>query len=582
MAKLVQRDKATGAVREIPLLEPVSTVGRVADREVFLQDDSVSRRHAEIRCVDGQWFVVDLASLNGVFVNDHRVTKGSLNEGDEVRFGSVRLRFSHAPCTADLDRRGGGVFARFLGGLQETASAFDGQVGNFFEFISSGSEKVQQLETDIVSTLRSRTDRFEQAYRQLTILYRVSQHINSDIDTDKVLGTCLDLAVTTLKSDRGVLLLHDKGTDDLEVRLAKSRDPNETVLQRAGWLKSIARRVFEMREAMVLSPEFATDNTAVLTHAPNQGSFICAPVLGREDDIKGVLYFDSASGNAPFRKGDIDFLATFGAQLAMALDRDSLIAEVVGKKEMEREMDIAQDIQRRLLPASMPSSPRFTLVGRSLPSKQVGGDWYGYSMPDGDRSLGLVVADVSGKGIPAALVVSQVRSALKIYGEIHLPPGEAISQLNDFLLGDFDGSMYATLVYAVFDFDRGVLRYANAGHEWPMRVRADSEEVEFLDKSCKPCGLFDGVTFDEVEVPFMPGDRIVFPTDGILDAESTAGEKYGIDRLHAAVLATRSLDTQGCLDAIFAEVEEFARGGGPQFDDMTLVVLDVTPGATGS
>ena len=576
MAKLVLTNKDGAKGREFPLKPSVTTVGRVVGQDVFVKGDSVSRQHAQIQCINDEYFVIDMSSLNGVFVNGKRVAKSILHEGDEVRFGKIRMIFSNEPCEHEIDRRGGGVFARFFGGAQEAASAFDGQLGSLFDFLSSGGEKVEELETNVVETLRKRTDKFETAYRQLTILYRVSQWINTEIEAKKVFGQCLDLAVTTLKADRGVVHLYDNEKDELELYLAKSRDPSQKTLQRAGFIRSIARRVYETKEPMVLSPEYSTENTAIITHGPTQAAFICAPLLGREDVVKGVLYFDSNKDGRSFFPGDVDFLATFGAQLAMALDRDSLIQEVVVKKEMEREMNIARDIQQRILPTKVPTSRCFQLAGRSIPSKHVGGDYYDFFITDDTGTkLGLITADVSGKGIPAALVVSQARSILKIYAQQGVPPSEALGHLNEFLLEDFDGAMYITLVYCLFDFEEMTVTYANAGHEWPMLISPGVEELTFLNKSSKPCGLFGGETFLENQVKLKPGDRFIFPTDGLVDAESQSGDKFGLERLQELVLESRSLSCEACLDVVFDKTQKFSEGGGPQFDDMTLVILDV-------
>jgi len=576
MAKIVHPGAEGEPTREFPLKPSVTTVGRVVDQDIFIKGDSVSRRHAEIHCINDEWFVIDMSSLNGVFVNGKRVAKSVIHEGDEVRFGKVKTFFSHEPCEHELEQRGGGVFARFLGGVQDTASAFDGQVGSLFDFLSSGAEKVEQLETSVVDTLRKRTEKFEQAYRQLTILYRLSQLVNTEIEARKVFGHCLDLAVTTLKADRGVIHLYNPHEDELEILLAKSRDPSQKTLERAGFIRSVARRVFETKEPMVLSPGYSTENTAVLTHGAFQAAFIAAPLLGREDAVKGVLYFDSNKDGRSFGAADVDFLATFGAQLAMALDRDALIEQVVVKKEMEREMNIARDIQKRLLPTKVPTSRCFQLAGRSVPSKHVGGDYYDFfAINPAGTKLGLITADVSGKGIPAALVVSQARSILKIYAQDGVEPAKALEHLNEFLLGDFDGAMYVTLVYCLFDFEAMVLRYANAGHEWPLLLSPGTNDLTYLNKSSKPCGLFTGETFQEVEVKLKAGDRFVFPTDGVVDAEDRSGDKFGVERLQAAVVTTRDLSCEACLDAIFGETQRFSAGGGPQFDDMTLVVLDV-------
>lgn len=582
MAKLIFRNPETGASREFPLKPNRTSVGRLPSQDVYLPHDSVSREHADIRCIDDDYLLIDKRSLNGVYLNGRRVSKATLHEGDEVIFGKVGCTFSLSPTEHSL--AGGGVWkplARFFTSLQDQAHSMEGDFDSMRDFLATEEDDGETTTAPtvqgatVLETLKRRTQRFEQAYRQLSILFRTSQWIHLDISLDNVLSACIDQVVAALKMDRGFLFTFDPGRDEMDCRAARDRGIEDDGARRFSLIRSISRRVLETKEPLAFTPIFKTSNAVFLTASASVFSILSVPVIGTKDNALGVLYFDCRDSSLSYTQDDLDFLATFASQVALALERDSLIEEVIAKREIEREVGIARDIQQRLLPKVVPQSSRFALAGRSIPSRSVGGDYYDFAKSDdGSENLHLIVADVSGKGIPAALVLSETRSILQVYAREHFSPKDTLARLNDNLLLDFDGSMYVTLVYCDFDWERSILRYANAGHEWPLLISPNSETVTYLDRSTKPCGLFEGEEYEEVEIAVSPGDKIIFPTDGIIDAENEQGKKFGLERLEATVLANRDKSAQDMLDHVFDEVARFS-GDGPQFDDMTLVVIDI-------
>jgi sigma-B regulation protein RsbU (phosphoserine phosphatase) len=579
MAKLVSYNEDGTILAEYQLKRTVSIVGRIAEQDVFLQGNSVSRKHAEIHCSDDDFYLIDLSSLNGTFVNGERVSKSQLLEGDLVTFGKISLTFSLEPVTGINDCNNGSFLSRFVSSIQNATTKVDGHGGGgLYEFLSRKSEDTLRLEEDIVLAQQARNNKMEQAYRQLTILYKISEWLNLEIDPISVFGRCLELAVTTLKADRGIVLLHSEEDDSLEIHVAKLRVPDSTSLGDKSLVYSIARRVVDAGEPMAYGNDFCTDNSSVLTNATCKNAFIASPMQGHDGSSRGVLYFDNSDPSQSFGPLDLDFLATLGSQMAMTIDRAALIQEVVEKKEMECEMHIARDIQNRLLPKQLPTSRYFQVAGQSVAARHVGGDYFDF-FPSFDKTgsrLDMIVLDVSGKGIPAALVVSQIRSALRIYSQLGLSCTDTVQRLNNLLIDDFDGSMYMTLVYAVFDFTKMTLSYVNAGHEWLALFRNGVDECLSLEASGKPCGLFEDEKYEEVTMPLYPGDRIVIHTDGLTDAERADGEKFGQERFDSLLVSVRDLSGEEAVKEVFAKLSEFTDRGGPQFDDMTLVVLDTT------
>ena len=579
MAKLVYRGDDGKIESEYPLKPTVSTVGRVVEEDVFLQGNSVSRKHAQIDCSGGEYYVVDLSSLNGTFVNGARVSRAQLSEGDTVTFGKVSLTFSLEPVSELESEKGQSFLSRFVSSIAQATTQIDGHSGGgLYEFLAKKSEDTLKLQDDIATAQEARNKKLEHAYRQLTILYKISQWLNLEIDPLPVFGRCMDLAATTLKADRGILFLYREGDEELIKHVVRQRVPDDTPFVGDVVVQSIARRIVDSGEVMAYGKDFCTENSSVLTNASCKNSFVSCPMTGHDNRSRGVLYFDNSTDERSFGELDLDFLETFSAQMVMAIDRASLIQEVVEKKKLECEMDIARDIQKRLLPEELPTSRYFQIAGASSSASHVGGDFFDYFLSTDKQAsrLGLIVLDVSGKGIPAALVVSQIRSILRIYSQIGLSCGETVQRLNNLLIEDFDGSMYVTLVYAIFDFEQMKLRYVNAGHEWPFLFRKGVEAPLSLESSGKPCGLFEDEPYEELEVDLHPGDRIVIYTDGVTDAEKADGEKFGIERFEELLCSMRNLSGEETLKELFARIGTFTDRGGPQFDDMTLVVLDTT------
>jgi sigma-B regulation protein RsbU (phosphoserine phosphatase) len=214
--------------------------------------------------------------------------------------------------------------------------------------------------------------------------------------------------------------------------------------------------------------------------------------------------------------------------------------------------------------------------GRLVPAKQVGGDLYDYFVLDPQRAV-LAIADVSGKGVPAALLVSTVASTVRAFADGNLSPGALVHQINRAAVRSAAGGKFVTFFYAELDHARGRIRYVNAGHNFP-RLRRASGEVVPLDVGGTPLGLFEGMPYEEGEQPFAPGDALLLFSDGISEAVDGFNQEYGEDRLEALWRQHGAGPARAMLDLVYDDVIRF-RGAAPQNDDMTMVVLSPAAGA---
>lgn len=269
-----------------------------------------------------------------------------------------------------------------------------------------------------------------------------------------------------------------------------------------------------------------------------------------------------------------DVAASFN-QMAKGLQRaQSLELE---RERMEGELRLARQIQSRLLPAGPPSVVRLDLAGTYLPAQEVGGDYYGY-LAAGEGRIGLVIADVAGKGIPAALLMSGFRASLLSQMLDRLDPGSALARVNDFLLQGIDPGRFVTAFLAVLDPAAGRLRYAGAGHNPPLLLRAGGG-IERLEQGGLMLGVLEGLSYPTAETRFLPGDLLVLYTDGVTEAQNDAGELWGEERLVEAI--RRAPAGASCAELAALLLEEVRRFEGPhhRFDDITLLLARYVDGA---
>jgi serine phosphatase RsbU (regulator of sigma subunit) len=261
-------------------------------------------------------------------------------------------------------------------------------------------------------------------------------------------------------------------------------------------------------------------------------------------------------------------LSVISNQIGVALDNIRLLRENVEKKLLEGELEIARRIQSQLLPARSPRISGYDLSAATVPSRYVGGDYYDFDLID-DRTLTLVVADVSGKGIPASLLMATLRAAVNSNLDARKAPAEMLRRINTLLYESTSPEEFATVFYAVVDLERGMMKYANAGHEFPFLVVG--KEVRQLGESGMVIGCVENYPYEESSCEIPSGGMLVLYTDGITDATSTE-ENYGEGRLRDALEQNGRRNSQDLCADILADVQRFA-AGGEQLDDLTLVVL---------
>lgn len=293
--------------------------------------------------------------------------------------------------------------------------------------------------------------------------------------------------------------------------------------------------------------------------------------------ITGLLAVSDTQPGRLWSPSDIALLSIVASNSAGVIEKARLRVEAEEKRRLEKEKELmekelllARDIQMRLVPEAPFELGPWTVEGRVIPAKQVGGDYYDY-FTVGDGRLGIVIADVSGKGVPAALLVSTVQGTLRAFSDGRLGPTDIIAQVNRAVVRNTAGGKFVTLFYGEADPATGQLRYVNAGHNYPLLRRADGT-LETLKTGGVPLGLFEGVPYPEGTVAFGPDDALLLFSDGITEALDAFLQEYGDERLESLWAAAAGSTPGECIGQVMSAVAEF-RGDAAQNDDMTAVVI---------
>jgi sigma-B regulation protein RsbU (phosphoserine phosphatase) len=292
-------------------------------------------------------------------------------------------------------------------------------------------------------------------------------------------------------------------------------------------------------------------------------------VVASRPGLLGVLYLDSRRPLTAFSELDRQVLRSLAAEAATVVENARLFAEGRERERLERELEIASDIQQQLLPKALPKEPHLGAVGRTIACRAVGGDCYDVvELPDGAR--GFVVADVAGKGMPAALLASMLMGSFCATASGSLPLGELAKRVNNRVCDRTDESSYATLFYAVVE-PNGAVEYFNAGHV-PAFVRKQSGDLVALEAQNFPIGMFDFAEYNSGTTQLEPGDFLVMYSDGVTEAANPEQELFGDERLRDVLKNFRGESAQQLLDSILAAVRAFTAGYA-QADDITVVTL---------
>jgi serine phosphatase RsbU (regulator of sigma subunit)/pSer/pThr/pTyr-binding forkhead associated (FHA) protein len=518
-------------------------VGRVPGLDVYLDDARVSRRHARIeQQTDGRYYIVDLDSKGYTLLDGRRLKAfqpALLRNGSRIKIVDFELVFhDHA---VELD---------------ET-----------LEHDSTILESIDNLTTDHLAR------RSVEPAEALKAILEINQALGGGAEFNEMLGRALDgLMAVFPAAERGfILVAGPEGKPRLRALRQRTGTARLPVLSR-----SILRQVMEEGKAVLIQdsavdPRFLRARSVVSTFK----TALCVPLSGRDGRPLGMVQIDRMKGRKGFRPGDLDLLAALAVPVGVAIENDRLLKERAW-------FAAAREIQLSLLPRCRPEIPGYAFWDCYAPTLEVGGDLYDYIAVERTGKAGgepglsrwaVVVGDVAGKGMPAALVVAGICPEVRHLARAGVEPAEVLSQVNRNFCDREVGGRFVTMALVFIDPESHVLTVVNAGHADPL-VRRASGAVEPVERSGAgpPLGVTPRAVYKPVSVALAPGDLVVLYTDGVTDSMDRDRQPFGIERLKQATSAAPK-GPAAVGEAILAAVQEHAAGRS-QYDDITIVCFE--------
>jgi len=418
---------------------------------------------------------------------------------------------------------------------------------------------------------RRQLEQQQQTIDRLSFLVEANKVLNSTLDLPELIGIILNLATRNTGADRGTVFLVDREKKELWSLVAQGLEQREIRLPMG---KGIAGAVAESGEEVNLTDAYADarfDREFDLRFGYRTRSLLCVPIQDRDGKIVGVLQLlNKADGG--FTRDDLEFLASLSVHFAVALENARLHRESLERQKMERELTLARGIQQALLPEAPPVVEGLEIAVRHDSSLQVGGDYYDFLRLSEDNLL-VVVADVEGKGVASALIMSNLQATLRaVVSHVHSLEGIMFT-LNESILASARSRKFLTIFLGLIHLPTRALHYVNAGHVPPAVVRAEGDPVT-LGAGGLPIGLFPQSRYTRGSLELKAGDVLLACTDGITEADNAAGDQFESEGMVKVAQAQRGGAAQKIVDTVCAEVTEFHREG-IHHDDRVMMAIKV-------
>lgn len=539
-----------GAAIPYALADGVSVLGRHPDCAIQLQSGLVSRRHAQVSQRGNDFLLEDLGSGNGTFLNGKPITEPvRLKHGDRVKIGPLLLRFE------DPDSAEAGA---------ATVSDFQVRFADDDEDNATITGKTEQaggfgmLDTNPQAKLKAVID--------------ISRSLAGVLD----LGAILPKIIKTLfevfpYADRGCILLKNEVTGEMVPQAYQHRrDQSDDSVKLS---RTIIRKVLEEKSG-ILSADAASDTQ----FEPSESiaslkirSMMCAPLIGLDGEPLGLIHIDTLNPFNQFKNDDLELLMAVAGQAALSYENARLFETSLQKQKQDRELQIARDVQRALLPEELPAVPGYEFYASYESAQAVGGDYYDALMLD-ENKICLSFGDVAGKGVPGALIMSRISSCVQNTMGFTHDVERAVTAINNHMCDNAVEGRFVTFILIVIDLSTHEMSLVNAGHMSPMILQPDGTIDEFSeDTAGLPIGVVEDYPFEVVTRRINPGEVIVLFTDGVDEAMNPAGDLYTLERMRQFISA-RPRNARELGEDLLSDVRRHA-DGRPQNDDIAIMTI---------
>ncbi len=431
----------------------------------------------------------------------------------------------------------------------------------------------EKAEKDELGQLKEENDRLKKSIEDLWTINQLARIISTTLPVHQILDKVVSGSVKAIGAAQGAIsLLDEKETGDPFKTLIRKVDETDFTKKYrldedlSGWM--IKHRKALLINDFSKNPTFKGEHSAI----EKIHSILSVPLLCKGKLI-GVLSLFNKKNNREFSKNDQRLLSIIGSQSAQVIENARLYEQGKQLRQFEQELEMAQSIQNRLLPKESPRIGGFDLAGVSYAAKEVGGDYFDFIELENGR-WGIALGDVSGKGIPAALLMANLQATLRNQALNHSSIVGCIEKANQFLYLNTQSHKFATLFFGVLDSKTKNFNYVNAGHNFPFHLRKDGEFRQ-LEIGGLVVGIEPDSAYNEGQVLLSPGEIIVIYSDGVTEAEDASESLFGEQRLQEIIKKNKNLSSQEIMAEIYEEVKNF-QSGTEQDDDITLIVMKAT------
>jgi sigma-B regulation protein RsbU (phosphoserine phosphatase) len=424
-------------------------------------------------------------------------------------------------------------------------------------------------ETTVGLRLEEENRRLKRAIEELSILNDLGRAISASLDSQEIMQTIIRRSLRAVSAEQGVITLVDERASQpmktLVRTMVSSSDHEQFQVNQAllGWMHL-------NKKPLLLNAPKSDERFRGVRWEESVNTLLCVPLVVKSE-LKGVLTVFNKRGAQGFTDEDQRLLAIIAVQSGQVIETARLYEEEKAFVKMQEEVRLASKIQSELLPKSTPTIAGYEIAGKSIPAQVVGGDYFDFIPIEDDRRMAICLGDVTGKGLPASLLMANLQATLRGQSFLCTSPKECLTRSNKLLFHSTSSEKFATLFYAYLDIKDHILSYSNAGHDFPF-LFSDGETPDRLKSGGLMLGAFEDFAFEEDTIPIKPGDLLVISSDGISEAMNSNLEQFGEERLQKIIREHRKASPNDLIDTIIAAVQAHA-GDQPQSDDMTLIVL---------
>ncbi len=549
---LVTEDSHRGK-RRTPVLASI-IIGRSTDCDITIDDVAASRHHVEVRRAGMGFFWKDLGSTNGTLVNGSPMLEGVLDHGDRIQIGETVLRFE----------------------VEVVAEAGETDESTLFKtLIDADGEALEASPEE------------SKAEEMLRAVYTVMNQIASNYEPCSLVDQILDTSMKAIGAQRGAILFAGPAREELlpcpvcgkfhVVENGRLRHVNREGVRISN---TVAHRVLSRGESVLLQDAQSSDDVSAAESivSLNLRSIMCVPLKGKQG-IPGLLYFDTNQPGQMYSREDMLLATAVGNSAGLALENARMCQQIIEKERVDQEIRHAWTIQEGFLVRDWPQDDsRFRVYGETRPAKIVGGDFYDFVRPERNR-VGVLIGDVSGKGVPAALTMAQILAEFRLCVRESDSPAKVLAMLNAAMVNRSTFGTFCTICYLTMDLNTGTVRCANAGHHPPVRV-SHTDIQEFGPASGPPIGVTPDAAWTDCETVLEPGETVLLYTDGIVEARgmhtrrdtARTSDEFGVRNLCRVAQGFSSESPKEMINGVMLSVQEYTAPAAPH-DDCTMIAI---------